>query len=104
LHISLAAFALTSLMGCAVQRQPDGVLLNTRPGTVRVEVWSDRVIRVTYAPGDRPPELDSLSVIGKPDATAKWSLHETPNCVVIETAALRAKVDRQTGAVGFYDL
>ena len=66
-------------------------------------MWSDRIIRVTFAPGTKLPEDKSLAVIGKP-AKTKWSLAETPEAVMLETEALQARVDRKTGAVGFFDL
>jgi alpha-D-xyloside xylohydrolase len=100
----------------SVQKKSDGVTLTMQPdlrraeaavatqaGVMRLQVWSDRVIRVTYAPGTKLPTDKSLSVIGKPARTT-WSLAETPDAVALETKSLQARVDRTTGAVGFYDL
>jgi alpha-D-xyloside xylohydrolase len=86
-----------------IQKQRDGVLLTLPSGTLRLQVWSDRIIRVTFAPGTKLPAKKSLCVIAKPAAT-KWSLSETPGAVVLQTDALQARADRKTGAVGFYDL
>ena len=92
---------MTAVTG--VQKRPDGVTLIMQPGVMRLQVWSDRVIRVTYAPGTKLPADKSLSVIGKP-AKTKWALAGTPDTVMLETESLQARVDRRTGAVGFYDL
>lgn len=86
-----------------VQKIPDGVMLTTPPGALRLQVWSDRIIRVTRAPETKWPADNSFSVINKP-AKTKWSLTETPDIVVLKTKSLQARVNRETGAVGFYDL
>jgi len=86
-----------------VQKASDGVMLTSPAGVTRLQVWSDRVIRVTFAPGKKLPEQKSLCVIGKP-AKTKWSLAETPDAVTLQTDLLQARADRKTGAVGFYDL
>jgi len=86
-----------------VQKRSDGVALTMQSGTMRLQVWSDRVIRVTYAPTAELPVNKSLSVVGKP-GKSKWKLRENPEAVTLETPALRARVDLKTGAVSFYDL
>ena len=86
-----------------VQKASDGVMLTSPAGVTRLQVWSDRVVRVTFAPGKKLPEQKSLCVVGRP-AKAKWSLAVMPDAVTLQTAALRARVDRKTGAVGFSDL
>ena len=89
--------------GLKIQKQSDGVVLTTPSGTLRLQVWSDRIIRVTFAPGNKLPEKKSFSVIAKPEKI-KWQLSETPDAVVLETPAIRVQVDKKTGAVGFFDL
>jgi alpha-D-xyloside xylohydrolase len=86
-----------------LQRQVDGILLKTDAGLLRLQVWSDRVIRVTCAPGNELPTNTSLSVIGEPGKT-RWSLRETSEAVVIKTRELQARVERKTGTVEFFDL
>ena len=75
----------------------------TPDGTLRLQVWSDKIIRVTFAPGEKLPEKKSFSVIGKPVKT-KWRLNETLDEVILETSAVRVQVDKKTGAIGFFDL
>jgi alpha-D-xyloside xylohydrolase len=83
-----------------VQKQSDGVLLTTPSGTLRLQVWSDRIVRVTFAPENKLPAKKSFSVIAKPVKT-KWKSSETPDAVILETQAVRARVDKKTGAVDF---
>jgi alpha-D-xyloside xylohydrolase len=96
-----AAAAPVAVTG--VTRQADGVTLSMQAGVMRVQVWGDRVIRVTYAPGAALPDLHSLSVIGKPQVV-QWDEKENVDRITIETKQLRVQVDRKTGAVGFFDL
>ena len=86
-----------------VQNKSDGVVLTMQPGVMRLQVWSDCIIRVTFAPGVKLTEDKSFCVIGKP-AKTKWSLAETSDTVTLQTDSLQARVDRKTGAVGFFDL
>jgi alpha-D-xyloside xylohydrolase len=86
-----------------VRKNPDGVMLTTQTGVTRLQVWSDRIVRVTFAPGKKLPAGKSLSVIARPTKT-KWSLAETPDTVTLQTDSLQARVDCKTGAVGFFDL
>jgi alpha-D-xyloside xylohydrolase len=110
LALACGVFGLTGLYTWAevipvtkVQKRSDGVALTMQSGTMRLQVWSDRVIRVTYAPTAELPVNKSLSVVGKP-GKSKWKLRENPEAVTLETPALRARVDLKTGAVSFYDL
>jgi alpha-D-xyloside xylohydrolase len=85
-------------------RQADGVIVTLRPGILRLQVMSADVIRVTYAAGDSLPELKSYSVIAAPAADTKWEMRETPAAIIVETQTVRARIDRASGAVGFFDL
>jgi alpha-D-xyloside xylohydrolase len=108
LSFGAAALAVLPASGKAtavtgIWKKSDGVTLTMQTGLMRLQVWSDRVIRVTFTPGTKLPADKSLSVTGKP-AKTKWSLAESPEAVVLQTESLQARVDCQTGAVGFYDL
>jgi alpha-D-xyloside xylohydrolase len=102
--LALAAVALSS--GAAaptVEKQAHGALVRFDNGVLRLEVWSDRVVRVTYAPGAELPSLRSLSVISAP-AAVPFEVKETAAAVELSTHALRASIDKNTGLVSFRDL
>ena len=111
IRFSFAFFCVTiaAIAGAAptpvtnVQKQADGVLFVTQGGLLRVQVWSDDVIRITRANVGELPPLKSLSVIGKPEAAVKWTMREADDAVFVETPALHVKVDRKIGTVGFFD-
>ncbi|MGO9228592.1 MAG: TIM-barrel domain-containing protein [Bryobacteraceae bacterium] len=101
---ALAAVAFSSWAAApTVERQPHGALVRLDAGALRLEVWSDRVVRVTYAPGAEIPAIHSLSVISAP-AAVPFEVKETPSSVDLSTRALRAHVDKSTGLVSFRDL
>jgi len=85
-------------------RKPDGVLFALEGGTLRLQVMSDSVIRVTYAAAKALPDLQSYTVISKLAAGVKWQMRDDKTILVIETRKLRVKVNPVTSAVGFFDL
>jgi alpha-D-xyloside xylohydrolase len=101
---SLSSTRLSAMPVTGVSQQADGALLSMQPGTLRLQVVSDDVIRVTYAAGSQLPQLKSYSVVLKPEAPSLWRLRQTPEAVFVETKSMKARVDRKTGAVEFLDL
>jgi alpha-D-xyloside xylohydrolase len=103
--LAAAAFGgwLCSAAVPAVEKQAHGALVRFDTGVLRLEVWSGRVVRVTYAPGAEVPAIRSLSVISAPVAVP-FEIKETPEAVVLSTQVLRASIDKKTGLVSFRDL
>ena len=86
-----------------VQSDPDGATLSMNPGTLKLQVFSPGVVRVAYSPGNSPPPWsDSFSVIQTP-AAGPWPLTQTPTEVRLDTGEVEVRVNRASGAVGFYD-
>jgi alpha-D-xyloside xylohydrolase len=102
LSTTIAGPSLWATPVTAVSEQADGVLLLIQPGLLRLQVMSDAVIHVTYAPGNQLPQLKSYAVVAKPTA-AKWQMHESPEAILLETQSIRVRVVRSTGAVEFLD-
>lgn len=86
-----------------VHKHSDGVELDLPSETVRVQVWSDRIIRVTRGAQNATAPAKSLSVIARP-AKTRWALTQDADWLVLKTDALQVRVDCQTGQVGFFDL
>lgn len=85
-----------------VKELPNGALYTVDGGVLQVQVWSDDVIRVTYANGAEIPKLTSLSVIATPVA-AQVGRQETADAYILSTAKMKVKVDKKTGAVSMLD-
>jgi alpha-D-xyloside xylohydrolase len=98
----LAISKAAPLAVSSVQKDADGVTLKLQPGTLKLRVFSPRVVEVVYAPGDALPTNESLSVINPPVQT-KWKLAETKDEISLRTDEIEARVNRATGAVGFFD-
>jgi alpha-D-xyloside xylohydrolase len=86
----------------SVQKDSDGVTLKMTPGTLKLQVFSPRIIRVVYGPGDSVPVAKSFAVAGRP-IHAHWTVTEKPEEICLRTGELEARVSRASGAVGFYD-
>jgi alpha-D-xyloside xylohydrolase len=97
---SVSAAAVTTVS--SVHQDSNGVTLRLNSGTLRLEVYSPRIIRVTYGLKNPLPLDHSLAVIGKPGRT-RWKLAESADEISLRTDDIEARVNRTTGAVGFYD-
>ncbi|RXK86018.1 TIM-barrel domain-containing protein [Filimonas effusa] len=88
----------------------DGVIVFTDPaytgtsGAVKLEVISEKIIRVTAAPGKDITPVTSLITVYHKNPGINWEL--TPvgeDSLKLKTTALTATVSLKTGAVSFYD-
>ncbi|HEY6182522.1 MAG TPA: hypothetical protein VIW67_09765, partial [Terriglobales bacterium] len=95
-------FNASPFEGGSVHRGADGVTLKLKSGILRLQVFSERVVRVVYSTQDKFPQTKSFSVIAQPARTT-WRLVETPAEVRLQTQALEVHANRTTGAVSFYD-
>jgi alpha-D-xyloside xylohydrolase len=84
------------------KKLPDGDQFAVDGGTLRVQFWSDYIVRITFA-ATEIPMLKSLSVVGKP-ATVRFTRQETDLAFMLVAPHMKVKVDKQTGAVSFLDL
>lgn len=80
----------------------DGAQFALDGGTLRIQFWSPEIVRVTYAATNELPELKSLSVVAKPE-TVKLTRQENGQAFTVASADVQVKVDKQSGAVGFFD-
>jgi alpha-D-xyloside xylohydrolase len=85
-----------------VKKNSDGVTLQMNLGVMRLEIFSPRTVRVTYAAQNKLPETKSFAVIAQPQKT-KWKLDETTNEIILSTDEIEVRVNRATGAVSFFD-
>jgi alpha-D-xyloside xylohydrolase len=86
----------------SVQKDATGFTLKLSVGILRLQVWSDRIVRVTWTRGDNFPPDGSLSIIARP-APAHWELNETADFITLNTKSVRVQVGRQTGSIDFQD-
>jgi alpha-D-xyloside xylohydrolase len=102
--IGVLTVSLTSA-GAAVttaKELPDGAQYTLVGGTLRVEFWSEDIVRVTYATTAEWPTLKSLAVVASPE---KVRLKRAQDKLAFTLTApdLKVSIDKQTGAVSFLD-
>lgn len=85
----------------AIEPHATGLLLHTADGVMGLDVWSDAVVRVRYAPGQFLPRHSSLAVVHGPAAT-KWVWKQTQTHLVLTTKLVQVRISRSTGAVAFF--
>lgn len=104
---SLALLASTSALALdgGFEKTADGVIVTPASGPakkVRLQVMSDRAIRVTASPTDTIDAPQSLMVIAQPK-TSGFTVTEAGGKVVLKAGKATAEVVLATGAVSFKD-
>ena len=91
--------------GPAWQRTPRGIVVRPKTGpeqAVRLQVYSDRIIRVTESADENFDTGHSVDVIASPEAP-HFTVSQTPAIVVLSTGKIRASIELATGRVRFVD-
>ena len=84
------------------RKQPDGIVLQTAEGTLRVQVVAENIVRVTFAKSAILFSRNASAVLPYTPAV-KWSLTDAGGELAMTTARLRVRVVRNTGCVSFFD-
>jgi alpha-D-xyloside xylohydrolase len=89
-----------------VEKTADGVVLTLAQGAVkkvRLQVMSDKIIRVTALPGENFGVLpQSIQVVAKPGAT-QFTVDQQADKVLVKTSQVTAEVALASGQVTFFD-
>lgn len=86
-----------------VQQQPQGIVATIGEGRLRLAIYSDSIVRVTYSPKAEFPNVTELALVARDWAPAKWSLQTGDRTYVVSTAKLKVILDRKTGLLEFQD-
>jgi alpha-D-xyloside xylohydrolase len=87
----------------AVQRQPDGVVFTQQAGFLKLQVCTDSIIHLVYAPTSPFQEHPNYVVTKTTWDTPTWTMQETADDVTITTARLKVSVARIDGAITYRD-
>jgi alpha-D-xyloside xylohydrolase len=87
----------------SVERLPDGVLVRSGDGLLKVEVCASDVVRVAYAKDQAFFARKSLATAPRRCDHPKFDLKEEGGAATVATSKLRARVDLATGRVAFLD-
>ena len=90
-----------------VERTADGVVLSLPSGAVkklRLQVMSEKIIRVTALPGSDFGVLpESIQVVAKPAADVPFTVDQAGDKLVLKTAQVTAEASLLDGTVSFRD-
>lgn len=70
---------------------------------IRLQVISDKIIRVTATPTDSFAIAESLMIVSGLKSSANWTLDEAEDEIILKTSAIKASVSLLTGEVIFRD-
>jgi alpha-D-xyloside xylohydrolase len=87
----------------SVKQQQDGVVLGMQVGTLRLQVCSDSIVRVTYAPGSALPDSPQYVITKTSWPPVQWTMQVGEKDVSLATARVRVTVTRKDGAIVFSD-
>jgi alpha-D-xyloside xylohydrolase len=102
----LAASALgqwTHLNPVVDVKQDDGVLLKMQRGTLRLQICSDSIVRVTYAPGATFPDGRSYVITKTTWPQTSWKMQSSDKDVTVATSRLKLTIARKDGSILFAD-
>ena len=90
-----------------VERTAHGVVLTLPEGDtkkLRLQVMSEKIIRVTALPGDDFAVIpDSIQVVAEPEADVAFTVDQKGNNLVLKTAQITAEASLIDGKVSFHD-
>lgn len=84
----------------SVRRDANGLILKQGVGTLQLQIFSSRVVRVFYSATDGAAPISSLAVIARP-AKTQWRVSQSSAEIVLKTSELQVRVSRANGAVAF---
>jgi alpha-D-xyloside xylohydrolase len=87
----------------SVEKQQDGVLLTMRSGLLKVQVCSDRIIRILYTPTSSFPNRPDYVIVKHSWPPMRWSMETIGDTVILATQSLRINVSRNDGLITFTD-
>jgi alpha-D-xyloside xylohydrolase len=97
---------LLQACGSNFEQTADGLIVTPEQGPakkVRLQIMSDKIIRVTAVPHDRLDTLPTSLMVTTWPETVKFSVTEKDGKVLLQTETVTAEVALDTGAVSFLD-
>lgn len=83
--------------------QSDGVLFTMTTGRMKLRICKDDIIRVMYTPTTSFSSKASFMVNNSFPTIPAFNVSETSSTVIVITVKLKVEVNKNTGAVKFYD-
>jgi alpha-D-xyloside xylohydrolase len=87
----------------SLDKLPNGVLIHMQTGALRLEVCTESMIHVTYAPQWPPPNRLEMSIVKKDWNPIHWDVQSDSKTIALTTAQLRIAVNRQDSVLSYLD-
>jgi len=84
-------------------KQSDGVVFHMQRGSMRVQVCTLSIVRLTYSSTASLPNNPNPAVIKRTWPKSEWTVESSSDNVSVVTAAMKVVVDRTTGAITYSD-
>ncbi len=101
-RLRLPGHARIELSARWILRNPDGLYINSRYGTLRICPIAPDVIRISFA-RERDPESKACPAIAMRDTDCRWLYREKGGTLELSTDELLLSLDKSTGAIQFRD-
>ncbi|MDJ1433673.1 glycoside hydrolase family 31 protein [Halostagnicola sp. A-GB9-2] len=90
----------------AIRTEPDGPLVRTDEGMLKLQVIDDAIVRVVVGDDESitDPSTNSPMIVEQPAHRPDWSVSETATTVTLETATLRVEMAKETCALTWRDI
>jgi len=86
------------------EKLPNGILIHMQTGALRLEVCTESMLRVTYAPQWPPPANGvELSIVKKDWSAVPWSVQSDAKGITLTTGQLKVAVNRQDSVLSYFD-
>ena len=103
-NVAVSAASAASIPVQSFHQDADGVTFTMSPGTMRLTVCSDSIVRVMYSPTATLPAGQDFVVTNHSWLRTAFKVADAGDKLTIATRKLKITVDKATGAAAFYDV
>jgi len=85
-----------------VDRTEDALILITENGMIKIEPYTDAILRITYTLGESFAQIPGLGVISKKQS-CEWYYKDLDTSIHLYTQLILLTIDKETCAFAYYD-
>lgn len=85
-----------------IRRTEDALVLNTENGNIKLEPYSDEIIRIVYTLADEFSTIRGLGTI-RHKQKCEWSYTEKDNNIIFRTNKVKIIINKESSAFSYYD-
>lgn len=87
-----------------VEKTADCLYLTTSDGLIKLEPFSDRVVRIVYTQRNQFRNVQSEIVLPECKLPADWNCTEKEKKIIFATPAIKIEIERENGAFTYVDI